>query len=363
MRKEQISQSQAYMLLITFIVGTTTALASYSESYQDTWISLLIALALGIIMVIIYGSILNTHPGKDIFQILEYIFGKAIGKIVGLLYTLYFLHLGAITIRNMTEFIQVASFPETPQYFNAIFMGILAIYILKSGLEVIARVNKFILPSLIFIISITMIMAIPKSDITNFLPILEKGWIPIIKGSFPKFAFPFGETVIFLTFLNTVKEKDKNTKIYIKGILLGGIILLAVTLRNILVMGFPSLSSNVFPSHAAVSLIDIGNFIRGLEIIIDTVIMVAGFIKVSVCLLAACIGIARLFKFKDYKWVSAPLGLLMMSLSFILYRSTMHLVEWVKIYKYYALPFQVIFPIIILFFGKLKRHKMKKKTN
>ncbi len=363
MRKEQISQPQAYMLLITFMVGTTTALASYSESYQDTWISLLIALVLGVIMVIIYGSILNIHPGKDIFQILEYVFGKVIGKIMGVLYTSYFLHLGAICIRNMTGFIQVASFPETPQYFSAIFIGLLAIYILKSGLETIARVNKFILPPLIFIIGITMIMAIPKSDISNFLPILENGWAPVIKGSFSKLAFPLGETVIFLTFLNTVKEKDKNTKIYIKGILLAGIVLLAVTLRNILVMGFPSLSSNVFPSHAAVSLIDIGNFIRGLEIIIDIVIMVGGFIKISVCLLGASIGVARLFKFQDYKWVSAPLGLFMMSLSLILYDSTMHMIEWIQIYKYYALPFQVIFPIIILIFGKFKKGKVNMKTN
>ena len=47
MRKEQISQSQAYLLIITFIMGTTLALVSYSESYQDTWISILIALEIG----------------------------------------------------------------------------------------------------------------------------------------------------------------------------------------------------------------------------------------------------------------------------------------------------------------------------
>lgn len=360
MRKEQISQSQAYLLIITFIMGTTLALLSYSESYQDTWISILIALGLGIFMAIIYGTILNIYPGKDIFQILEYIFGKAIGKIIGILYTFYFLHLGAMCIRNMTEFIQISSFAETPQYFSTIFIGLLAIYILKTGLENIVRVNKFVLPLLIIIIGITMIMTIPKADISNILPILENGWRPVIKGSFSKFSFPFGETVIFLSLLNTVKEKDENIKIYIKGILLGSIVILTVTLRNTLVMGFPSLASTIFPSYIAVSLIDIDNFVRGLEIIIATVIIVAGFIKVSVCLLASSIGFARIFKFGDYKWVSAPLGLFMMSLSFILYQNTMHMIEWVHIYKYYALPFQVIFPIFILIFAKIKKYKVDK---
>lgn len=360
MRKEQISESQAYILLITFIMGTSLALVNYSESKQDTWISMLIALILATPIVIIYGSILNIHPDKDIFQILEYIFGKIIGKIIGALYTFYFFHLGAICIRNMTEFVQVSSFPETPQYLTALFIGMLAIYILKSGLEVIARVNKFIIPLLIFIISITLIMVIPKSDITNFLPILENGWSSVVKASFSKFSFPLGETVIFLAFLNTVKEKNKSSKIYLKGIFIGGIIILTVTIRNTLVLGFPSLTSSAFPSYDAVSLIDIGNFIRGVEMIISIVITVAGLIKVSVCLLASCIGTARLFNFSDYKWVSAPLGLLMMSLSFVLYDSTMHMVEWINIYKYYALPFQVILPILILIFGKLKRRKINK---
>ena len=357
MRKEQISESQAYILIITLLIGTTSALSSYVKSEQNTWISLLVALVTITPIVIVYGNILNNHPDKDLFQILEHIFGKIVGKIVGALYTFYFFHLGAICIRNMTEFIQVASFPETPQYFVALFIGALAIYILKAGLEVMARVNKFIFPFLIFIIGLTVLLAIPRADATNFLPILEDGWLPVIKNSFLISTFPFGETVVFLTFFNTIREKKRASKIYLKGIYLGGLTFLSVISRNILVLGFPILSSNVFPSYDAVSLINIGNFIRGTEVIIATVITIAGFIKVSLCLLASCIGTARLFGFDDYKWVSAPLTLLMMSLSFILYDSTMRMVEWVNVYQYYVIPFQLVFPILILIFGWLKNRK------
>ena len=357
MRKEEISESQAYILIITLMIGTASAISSYSESQQNTWISLLMALTLTTPIVIIYGYILNNHPDKDVFQIPEYVFGKIIGKIIGALYTFFFFHLGAIVIRNMTEFIQVSSFPETPQYFTALFIGVLAIYILKSGLEVIARVNKFIFPFLIFIIGITVIAVIPRANITNFLPILENGWRPVVRNSFLISSFPLGETVVFLSFFNTVKEKKKAPKIYLKGIYLGGIVLFSIIIRNTLILGSANLSSSVFPSYVAVSLINIGNFIRGTEVTIAIVITIAGFIKVSICLLASCIGTARLFNFSDYKWVSAPLGLLMMSLSFILYDSTMHMIEWVHIYKYYALPFQFIIPVLILLFGGLKKRR------
>ena len=355
MRKEQISGSEVYILMITFMIGTTTAISPFIESRQNTWLSLLFALVFTTPIVIIYGNISGMHPNKDIFQILEYIFGKVAGKIIGGFYTFYFFHLGAICIRNMTEFIQIASLPESPQYFTALFIGILAIYVLKAGLEVMVRVNKFIFPFLIFIISLTILFVIPRAHITHFLPLLENGWKPVLKNSHLIATFPFGETVVFLSFFNTVREKKKASKIYLKGIYLGASVLFSIIVRNILVLGGANLALSTLPSYDAVSLINIGNFIRGIEVIIAIVITIAGFIKVSVCLLASCIGIAGLFNFDDYKWVAAPLGLLMMSLSFILYDSAMRMVEWVNVYKFYVIPFQLIIPIFVLIFGGLKK--------
>ncbi|HZK56720.1 MAG TPA: endospore germination permease [Clostridia bacterium] len=355
MRKEQISESQIYILIITFMIGTTTAISPFSQSRQNTWISLLVALAVTTPIIIIYGSIANRHPNKDIFQILEYAFGKIIGKIIGVFYTFYFFHLGAICIRNMTEFIHIASFPETPQYFTVLFIGILAIYILKAGLEVMVRVNKFIFPFLIFVIGLTIVFVFPRAHISHFLPILEEGWKPVLRTGHLISTFPFGETIAFLSFFNATREKKKASKIYLKGIYLGALILFGIIVRNILVLGPANLATEILPSFEAVSLINIGNFIRGTEIIIAIVITIAGFIKVSVCLLASCIGITRLFGFADYKWVAAPLGLLMMSLSFILYNNAMRMVEWVNIYKFYVIPFQLIIPIFVLIFGGLRR--------
>lgn len=355
MRKEQISESQVYILIMTFMIGTTTAISPFIGSGQNTWISLLIALAVTTPIVIIYGSIANRHPNKDIFQIFEHVFGKIVGKIIGAFYTFYFFHLGAICIRNMSEFIHIASFPETPQYFTVLFIGMLAIYILKAGLEVMVRVNKFIFPFLIFVIGLTIIFVFPRAHITHFLPMLENGWEPVLKTAHLISALPFGETVAFLTFFNAINEKKRASKIYLKGIYFGALILFSVIVRNILVLGPANLATEILPSFEAVSLINIGNFIRGTEIIIAIVITIAGFIKVSVCLLASCVGIARLFGFDDYKWVAAPLALLMMSLSFILYNNAMRMVEWVDIYKFYVIPFQLIIPIFVLIFGGLKK--------
>ena len=331
MRIEKISSSQASIMIIIFVLGTSLALTGYSVALQDTWISISLALIFATPMVIIYGSIVKKFPKMDLFQIIEFLFGKILGKIIGILYTFYFLHLGSLCIRNVTEYIQVVSFPETPQYFTGLFMTLLVIYILKSGLEVIARVSKFLLPLLIVITLLTFVMAIPKAEIRNFLPVLGNGWGTVLNASFSPFAFPFGETVVFLTLLCNVSDIKKANKIFLIGIYGGGIILLNVALRNILILGFPNLASSNFPSYYAVSLIDIGNFIRGIELVVSINLLVSGFIKISVCLYGACMGICRILNLEDYKWISAPLGLLMLSLSFILFESTMHMIEWTDI--------------------------------
>ncbi|MBC8591037.1 GerAB/ArcD/ProY family transporter [Wansuia hejianensis] len=359
MRKEEISTSQAYWLIVIFIMGTSSVMTGYTKALQDTWICLLLALIYATPMVIIYGSVMNRYPGMDLFQILEFVFGKFVGKIIGFLYFFYFLHTGSIAIREITEYIQVVSFPETPQYFTGLFLGLLTIYILKSGIEVIVRVNKFILPVFIFIISITLVIGIPKMEFSNFLPILYNGWKPVFKGSLAPFTFSFGETVIFMTILNTVNESKKANRIYLTGTYIGCIILLSAILRNIAILGFPNLVMSNFSSYYASTLIDIGNYIRGIELAVSIVLVVAGFLKITVYLLGASIGFSRIFKFGDYKWVSGPLGLLMLSLSFILYDSTMDMFEWLDIYKYYSLPFQVFIPILVFIVGIFKKKKVK----
>ena len=79
-----------------------------------------------------------------------------------------------------------------------------------------ARTNRFITPFLIFILIITLLFVIPRANPTNFLPILENGWLPVIKHSFLILTFPFGETILFMSFFNTIEEKKKASKVYLK---------------------------------------------------------------------------------------------------------------------------------------------------
>lgn len=104
-------------------------------------------------------------------------------------------------------------------------------------------------------------------------------------------------------------------------------IIITLTLRNISILG-TMLDILYFPSHVAVSRISIGDFLQRIEITVAIVFVFGAFIKTSVCLLVACIGIGRVFKLSDYRSIVIQTGLLMIYLSYFVYDSIMLMNYW-----------------------------------
>ncbi|WP_353093650.1 endospore germination permease [Tissierella praeacuta] len=348
MQTENISTSQFKSLIIMFILGTSLLISGDSKAMEDTWIALLIAIAISIPLIYIYGKLLLRFPGIGLFDILPQVYGGFLGKIFIFLYTFYFFHLGAIDIRNTTEYVQVVSFPETPLYITAIFIGLLSLYAINAGLSVLSTWTKIILPLIFIVIFATFILAIPQFDYSYIQPILYNGWKPVIEGAYSLLVFPFGESVIFMVFLCRLSNKKDTTKTLISGILIGGFILLTTTFRNTLLLGFPNLSKIYFPSHYATSIININGFVQRIEIIISINLLLTSFTKIAVCLYASCVGVSKFFNFRNFKKTSTILCVLMIILSSLLYRSTMEMFEFIHIYKYYVIPFQFVIPTLTL---------------
>ncbi|QUH19236.1 GerAB/ArcD/ProY family transporter [Alkaliphilus sp. B6464] len=355
MKKEIISTKQGISIMFIFLIGTTLVAGTTNKAHQDTWISILIAVVMSLPMCFVYSRLLKLFPGKSLFDIVEEIFGSIVGKAITLIFIWYFFHLGALIIRNITEFIQIISFAETPQFFVAIFIALLVVYMVKSGMEVLARWTEFVLPIIIFIIILTICLSAPKMNFNHLKPVLYNGFKPAFQGAYALFVFPFAETVIFTVIFSSLEQQDKCFKVYSLSLIMFGIILLLVTLRNILVLGIANIDILYFPSYSAVSMIDIGNFLQRIEVVVSVILILSSIAKLSVCLFATSIGVSKLFNFDDYKLVAAPICLLMLNLSFIIYNSTMEMFDWIGTTNlYYSIPFQIILPLAILIVAEIK---------
>ncbi len=342
-------------MMITFTLGSTLVLGAGGAAKNDIWLAILISILMVIPMILIYARILTIYPGKSLYEILEAVFGKVFGKILALPFIWFAFHMGSLVIRNFTEFIVIVSLPGTPQTIIAIFMTVLCIWAVRAGIEVMGRWTAIMLPILMLVILAVTFLFAPILDFRNLKPVLYEGFKPVMDSAFSVFAFPFAETVLFLTILHKLRAKSSPYKVYFWNLLIGGSIILIVSVRTLLSLGVANISILFFPSYASVRLINIGDFLERIEVSVAMIFLFAGFIKISVCLYAASTGIASLLSYQNYRRIVVPIGLSMMILSAIIYTNTLEMFEWSNIiYKYYALPFEVFLPLIILISAEIK---------
>ncbi len=258
MKNEVISERQGIILIILFIIGSSFLLGSGGagktrcldcSNYCYSW---------SIILLLMFSRILSLYPGKDLFDILQIVMGKFIGKIISILMIWFAFHLGTLVLRNLSEFTNTLVFADTPVVLPMIFFTILLIWSLKEGIEVLGRWSEFFIWIVIIIFLIISVLSIPQMDISRLKPILNNGVTPVLKGAFSSFSFPFGETVVFTMVFSNISKVKNYKKTFIVGLLIGGGLIFLATLRNILVLGSETISRIYFPSTMVISLIHLG---------------------------------------------------------------------------------------------------------
>jgi len=362
MEKETISDIQGICLIILFISGETLAMQTATRAGSDLWLAIIAAMAIAIPIVFMYARLLTLFPNKDLFDIIELLFGKYFGKILSLLFIIYIFQAGALVLRDISESTVTTTLPETPKTVFMIFYIVLGIWIVKAGIEVMGRwANLFVilngpLPT------IAILLLIPEMDFNNIRPVLFNGINPLMEGTFQALTFPFAETVVFTMVLYSLKTKKSPYNIYLKGLLIGGILIAGVSLAEILVLGSDIYSATYFPNQNVATKVNIGEFIQRIEIIAMIAIVTSSFLKLSVYLLAVTRGISKLFGFKDYRFIVTPVAALLMNFSnFNLGQDNiMELFKFIDdIWPYFALPFQILLPLIIFIFAEIKGNRLK----
>lgn len=260
---------------------------------------------------------------------------------------------------DVTEFIKIVSFERVPYVVLIGAIVFLSVYVLREGLIVLGRFSNLFSKFVIFLILLTSILIIPEMDIDNITPVLYDGMRPVIEGAYILFSFPLAQLIPFVAIFNNLKTKKSSYKIYLKGILIGGFVLLTVSLINMLVLGPYVASSLFFPSHATLKRLHFGVAIQRIEIVADGIFLLGGFVMFSTYLLACSKALSRTFGFADYKFIVLPIGLLIINFSRFLNEGYIDHLFFVNTWPTYSFPFLVIIPFILWITAEIKlRHRI-----
>ena len=326
-----------------------------ASAEQDSWISILLASAMTIPVVLVYARILHLFPEKDICEITEILFGKIGSKLFILLFTWYAIHLGGLIMCNFHEFIALMDLPNTPHFVVILPFVLVILYLARSGLKILGNWSIIILIIILFVVIITVILSFRMMKFTNLLPIFNHDIGTLSRSAFSIFSFPLAETVLFLPIFGCLKKGTSPYKIYISGILLGSLILLIIILRNIVSLGSQMVSTEYFPSYVAARIIDVESFLTRMEGTITVNFILAGITKTTVCVFAASKCLSKLIGVQDSKPLIIPVCLLMLAICFTSYQNIMQMFTFAEaFYPFYALIFQVLIPFVIWIVAEIR---------
>ncbi|OJU14381.1 MAG: hypothetical protein BGN88_11755 [Clostridiales bacterium 43-6] len=362
MNSELLKTKHGVSLLVMFLMGSSIVIGTASDVKQDAWEAIILSALFTAPVFLMYCRIMDNHKGKTMLEILPELFGSIAGKVMIGLYVLYALHLGILVVRNFTEFIQIVSLPETPMRVVALVFSIVCIYAVKTGTFVLSRFAVFTVPIVLAFMILMTLFSMPDMHLSNLKPYFASGWIPMLRNTYGAFSFPFGETVLFLFVFRAGNEYFKLKRVYFYALFIGCGAILMATLRNLLVLGSGLFGSYHFSSYVTAGLIDIGDIVQRIEILLSIVLIFTGLIKISICLYVAVAGLSKIFNITDYKTITAPVGIFAAIYSYVVYGNTQEMFFWAAyVYPYYAMPFQLLIPLVIWITSEIKTKIEKNK--
>lgn len=368
MEKVKISAYQLFVLLFLFEMGTAIFVPLAIDAKQDAWLAILIGMAGGICLFLIYHRIFAYYPDLSPPEYLQMIFGQFLGKIVTFLYLLYFLYLEARVLRDFGEMLAINFYPETPILVLIGLMMLTVVIAVRNGIEVMARTAEllFVVYLLLSLAAFLLLLLSGVVDIQGMKPVLENGLKPVIKTAFSQtLYFPFGEALAFILLLPYVGNVQKAKKAGVFALLASGISLALLMTLNISVLGVSLASRSLFPLLSTIQSIEVAGFLQRLDIFFMLGTVIAGFFKIAIFLYIVVAGTAELFKIKESSRLVFQITFIALPLSMIIASDLPeHFMEGLKIVPVFLhLPMQVILPIIVLVLAFFKNRKKEKQSS
>jgi len=219
--KDRITTPQTTIVVTNFILGTgiltLPRAAAEKVKTPDIWLTVILGGIIAMIAGVIMVKLSQQFPERTFYQYSQEIVGKWMGKLFSFLMIGYFLALGGFHARSLAEVTGYLLLEGTPKW--AIIMPFMwaSLYLIRGGINPIARLFEIILPITVILFLLVALMSIKIFEVDNLRPVLGSGVTPVLKG-IKTTALAFTGPEIMLIILAFMKEPHKAGKAVLVGI-------------------------------------------------------------------------------------------------------------------------------------------------
>lgn len=340
-------------VLATGFLALPTLAAQYADN--DLWLTGILVLIPGLISIYVSIRLHGLYPGQTFIQSCQQIVGQIPGKIIGMIYCLFLVHITGLMTRQYAEFVTDNFLYRTPTTLIISSMILLCAFAVRGGVEMLARSAVIFVPLFILPLFFCLLL-IPDLDVKNIFPVLSHGWSPVFKGAATPGAW-VSELFLISFFLPHLSDPHKATKWSLLS--LGTIMLsmIYVNLLTYLLLGTDT-GNKIYPIFVAFRYIRAGSFIENFEVLLLAMWILGNFLKISVFFYAAVLSFAQSMKLSDYRSIVFPFGILILVFTWWDMPSYPVIGELVRtVHPFYLPTFLLVIPLF-LFMAALIRIKL-----
>lgn len=207
-----------------------------------------VILAFVLFLPVLYAAdkLAMKFPGKSIIEYLPLIFGKVIGKLIGLLYIIFALMVMLVALRFTLELMNTYFLIRTPDIVVAAIILVTTAYTAYHGIEVITRLGSFIFGPVLIIIVIGIFLMFENFQLKAIQPFfnLDFGELAIGTMHLSNIFFP---GIILFSVLKYRTSSNKGARDLYKAAGLAAFLIFMIVIISIGVFGAAGSSRYTYP--------------------------------------------------------------------------------------------------------------------
>lgn len=259
-KKAIINNKQFRDILICIMWPATITYGSgilAREVGRDMWISGIIGVFTVLVFVIIIINVGLNYPDKTIVEYCPDLLGSFLGKIMGVLISVYFFLCSSSSISMYIQHLTGFLLPETPFLVVCTLHVFIICYLVWEGPEVIGRISVIAFVMAVFFYLLVFMASLSEINIDRITPFFDSGVLPVFKASLSADTFIGITLMIIAMIFPMVQDKKKAIGSATSGLFIGAFFFVFYFIVELMVMG---------PHVVAIMRIPSMDFVRSIQI-------------------------------------------------------------------------------------------------
>ncbi len=360
----KIGTVEAIFLVVTIMINhiiLNLPKALLDSCGSATLLNIVFVTAIALCIVYLISRLLKHFPSMDVLDISEFLGGKLLKNIIGILFMIYFLLAASTFLRSFCESVKIIYFPRTPVFLLILLFVIGIILTNRLGMQSIVRANLIFVPAVLFSIIFIFVANMDNFTIQRMFPLFGNGISTTFFSGISN-LFAFGGISLLYFIPPNLKDSKEFKKVAITSILLSGIWLL-FSIATLLFI-FPSIitTDEILPLYLASRFIEFGRFFQRLDAVF-LLIWIISIMSYLSTLLALVTNIFRKVSSFKYPYITIYVAAIVIFLVSLIPQNyvQVHFLE-TTVYKYIVLGLVFVVSLTILILATLKykkQHKLK----